>query len=74
MLGNQKKLLVLRGLVGVLSMGLFFASVAYLSIGTAVSLRYTSPIFAAILAVVFLKEKIYKTQWVYFLWLLLAYF
>ena len=45
--GNQKKLLVLRGLVGVTSMGLFFASTDYLSIGTAVSLRYTSPIFAA---------------------------
>ncbi len=66
MLGNQKKLLVLRGLVGVTSMGLFFASTDYLSIGTAVSLRYTSPIFAAILAVVLLKEKIFKMQWFYF--------
>ncbi|WP_299627249.1 DMT family transporter [uncultured Tenacibaculum sp.] len=65
--GNQKKLLVLRGLVGVTSMGLFFASTDYLSIGTAVSLRYTSPIFAAILAVFFLKEKIFKLQWFYFI-------
>ena len=67
MLGNQQKLLILRGLVGVSSMGLFFASVSYLSIGNAVSLRYTSPIFAAILAVIFLKEKIFKMQWFYFL-------
>ena len=66
MLGNNRKLLVLRSLVGVTSMGLFFASVAYLPIGTAVSLRYTSPIFAAVLAVIFLKEKIYKMQWFYF--------
>lgn len=66
MLGNQRKLLVLRGLVGVTSMGLFFGSVSYLSIGTAVSLRYTSPIFAAVLAVIFLKEKIFKMQWLYF--------
>lgn len=66
MLGNQRKLLVVRGLVGVSSMGLFFASVSYLSIGNAVSLRYTSPIFAAILAVIFLKEKIFKMQWLYF--------
>ena len=65
-LGNQKKLLILRGLVGVTSMGLFFAATTYLSIGTAVSLRYTSPIFAAVLAVVFLKEKIFKIQWFYF--------
>jgi len=67
MLGNQKGLLVLRGLVGLTSMGLFFAATQFLSIGTAVSLRYTSPIFAAILAVVFLKEKIFKVQWLYFL-------
>ncbi len=65
-LGNQRKLMVIRGLVGLTSMGLFFASTQYLSIGTAVSLRYTSPIFAAILAVVFLKEKIFKLQWFYF--------
>ncbi len=64
--GNQKKLLVVRGLVGVMSMGLFFASTAYLSIGTAVSLRYIAPIFAAIFAVFFLKEKIVKLQWFYF--------
>ena len=65
-LGNQKKLLVLRGVIGLISMGLFFAATNYLSIGAAVSLRYTSPIFAAILAVIFLKEKIFKMQWFYF--------
>ena len=65
-LGNQRGLLILRGLVGLTSMGLFFMATNYLSIGTAVSLRYTSPIFAAILAVIFLKEKIFKTQWLYF--------
>lgn len=65
-LGNQRGLLILRGLVGLTSMGLFFMATNYLSIGTAVSLRYTSPIFAAILAIIFLKEKIFKTQWLYF--------
>lgn len=66
MLGNKRKLMIIRGLVGLTSMGLFFASTQYLTIGTAVSLRYTSPIFAAILAVVFLNEKIFKIQWLYF--------
>lgn len=65
-LGNQKKLLILRGVVGLTSMGLFFMATNYLSIGTAVSIRYTSPIFAAVLAVIFLKEKIFKMQWFYF--------
>jgi len=66
-LGNNKKLLLLRGLAGVISLTLFFQSLNYLDVGTAVSLRYTSPIFAAILALVFLKEKIKPVQWLLFL-------
>lgn len=65
--GNNKKLLVLRGLAGVTSMSLFFMSTKYLPIGTAVSLRYLAPIFAALFAVLFLKEKIWKLQWLFFL-------
>jgi len=66
-LGNNKKLLILRGLVGVTSMTLFFMSTKYLSIGTAVSLRYLAPIFAGIFAVLFLKEKIWPLQWLFFI-------
>ena len=65
-LGNNRKLLVLRGLVGVTSMTLFFMSTKYLPIGTAVSLRYMAPIFAAIFAIYFLKEKIKRFQWLFF--------
>ncbi|GGX04003.1 membrane protein [Aquimarina muelleri] len=67
MLGNQKKLLLYRGLAGVTSMGLFFASVQYLPIGSAVSLRYLSPVFATILAVFFLRERVKLIQWFFFL-------
>jgi drug/metabolite transporter (DMT)-like permease len=63
--GNQRKLLITRGLVGSTSMILFLASIAYLPIGTAISIRYLSPIFAAILAVWLLKEKIKQVQWLY---------
>ncbi|XMO88483.1 DMT family transporter [Algibacter sp. AS12] len=65
-LGNNRKLLVLRGLVGVVSMTLFFMSTKYLPIGTAVSLRYMGPIFAAIFAVFLLKEKVKALQWLFF--------
>ncbi len=65
--GNQKKLLVYRGLAGVTSMGLFFASVHYLPIGSAVSLRYLSPVFATIFAVFFLREHVKPIQWLFFL-------
>lgn len=66
-LGNKKKWLLLRGVAGVISLTCFFQSLNYLALGTAVSLRYTSPIFAAILAFVFLKEKIKPIQWLLFL-------
>ena len=66
-LGNNKKLLLLRAAAGVISLTLFFQSLNYLDVGTAVALRYTSPIFAAILALIFLKEKIKTIQWLLFL-------
>jgi len=66
-LGNQRKLLVLRGIVGVTSMALFFMSTKYLPIGTAVSLRYMAPIFAAVFAIFFLKERIKPLQWLFFI-------
>lgn len=65
-LGTHHSLLILRGIVGVTSMTLFFVSIKYLSVGTAVSLRYIAPIFAAIFAVLFLKEKIKPIQWLFF--------
>lgn len=65
-LGNNKKLLILRGLVGVTSMSFFFMSTKYLPIGTAVSLRYMAPIFATIFAVIWLKERVKSIQWLLF--------
>ncbi|MEB8346491.1 DMT family transporter [Flavobacteriaceae bacterium KMM 6898] len=67
LLGNQRKLLVLRGISGVTSMTLFFMSLKYLPVGTAVSIRYIAPIFAALFAVILLKERIKGWQWIFFL-------
>jgi drug/metabolite transporter (DMT)-like permease len=66
-LGNNKKWLFLRGLFGVISLTCFFQSLNYLAIGTSVSIRYTSPIFAAIFALIFLKERVKPIQWFLFL-------
>lgn len=66
-LGNNKKMLLIRGVAGVISLTCFFQSLNYLALGTAVSLRYISPIFAAIFAFIFLKEKIKPMQWFLFL-------
>lgn len=64
--GNNRKILILRGLAGVTSLTLFFMSIKYLPIGTAVSLRYIAPIFAAVFAVILLREKIWPMQWLFF--------
>lgn len=73
-LGKNNKLLISRAIVGTTSMMLFFMSVKYLSIGTAVSIRYIAPIFTAIFAVILLKEKIKPLQWMFFLISLLGVF
>ena len=64
--GHQKSLLISRGLVGSTSMVLFFLSVNYISLGSAVTLRYVAPLFAAFLAIFFLNEKIRPLQWFFF--------
>ncbi len=65
-LGNQRKLLSLRALAGLVSMSLFFFSFKYLTVGTAVSLRYIAPIFAALFAIFLLKEKLRPIQFLFF--------
>ena len=67
LIGKNNKLLILRSFVGLMSMSLFFMSLKYLNVGSAVTLRYLSPIFAAILAIFILKEKIRHIQWLFFL-------
>ena len=62
-LGNRKGLLILRSFLGLTAMSLFFMSLKYLTVGTAVSLRYLSPIFATLFAVVLLGEKLRAMQW-----------
>ncbi|WP_262493275.1 MULTISPECIES: DMT family transporter [Maribacter] len=65
--GNSRKLMIYRALVGLTAMSLFFMSLQYLPVGTAVSLRYLAPIYAAMFAVFLLKEKLKPIQWFLFL-------
>ena len=67
LLGNRKKWLIARAIVGTISLTLFFVALKYIPMGSAVTLRYLSPIFASILAFLFLKEKISMRQWIFFL-------
>ena len=71
-LGNNKRLLLFRAILGVFSMTLFFLSIKYLGVGVSVSIRYLSPIFGTIFALIFLKEKVKLIQWVFILLALLG--
>ena len=66
-LGNQRKLLFGRAVAGAVSMFGFFIAIKLIPFGTAVTFRYLAPIFAAIFAVWFLKEKVRTVQWLFFL-------
>jgi drug/metabolite transporter (DMT)-like permease len=65
--GNNKPLLILRGLVGAFSLFCFFYSIKHLPLATAVTISNLIPLFALGLAAVFLKEKITGLQWLFFL-------
>lgn len=64
---NKRSLLIIRGIMGVTSMSLFFMSAHYISIGSAVTIRYIAPLFTALMAILFLKEKIFSLQWLFFI-------
>lgn len=66
-LGTNKKLLISRAIFGVSSMAFFYKAIQLMPVGTAVSLRYLSPIFASVIALYFLKEKIKPVQWLFFI-------
>lgn len=64
--GHEPKLLLLRAVLGFLSLIMFFWAVQRIPLGTAISIRYAGPIFAGILSVFFLKEKVNIWQWIGF--------
>lgn len=64
--GNEKKLLVTRAVVGTTSLLLYFLAIKLMPLGTCVTFRYMSPIFAALFALWILREKIMHVQWLFF--------
>jgi len=64
--GNNPKILFLRALVGVISLSTFFIALQRIPLGPAISIRYLGPIFGAVLAYFYLKEKINGLQWLSF--------
>ena len=48
-------------------MSLFFLGIHFIPIGSAVTIRYIAPLFGGVLAVYFLKERIYPLQWFFYI-------
>lgn len=65
-LGNNRKLLLLRGLFGTFALCLYFYLLQVIPLATSVSLQYLSPVFTVIIASILLKEKLKLNQWFYF--------
>ena len=56
--GMRRGLLVLRGVVGFLALSAFYHSIVHLPLADATVIQYTNPVFAALLAVPFLGERL----------------
>jgi drug/metabolite transporter (DMT)-like permease len=64
--GHNHKWLLIRGMTGIVALWLYFSSIQNMPLASAVSILYTSPIFAAILATFLLKETMNKWKWIFF--------
>lgn len=66
-LGNNKLILFLRGLFGLVALSLYFLCLQKMPFASAVTIMQLSPIFTAILAIFILKERVALPQWFFFL-------
>ncbi|GAB2491032.1 DMT family transporter [Algoriphagus taiwanensis] len=64
--GNNKPMLVLRGVVGSIGLISFFYTLQKIPLASAVTMQYLSPIFISILGVYFLKERVKPIQFLFF--------
>lgn len=66
-LGNNKKILILRGIFGTFALTLYFYTLQTLPLATAVTIQYLSPLLTIFLSGFMLKEKSQPIQWLFFI-------
>jgi drug/metabolite transporter (DMT)-like permease len=64
--GNNRKILILRGVFGVIALSMFFYTLQKLPIATAITIQYLSPIFTSLFAIWILREPMKNRQWLFF--------
>lgn len=62
--GGRPGLLVFRGVIGTLSLYLFFYAVQTLGLGAATTYQYSYPIFLAVLSWLFVGESLNRREWI----------
>lgn len=67
LLGNNRKILLFRGIAGSIGLILFFTTLQKIPLASATTLMFLSPIFTAILGIWIVKEKVNPIQWIFFL-------
>ncbi|MBX3283690.1 MAG: DMT family transporter [Acidobacteria bacterium] len=65
-IGSNHLILALRGIFGTIALFTFFVTLHNIPLATAQTLQYVSPIFSAVLAIVILREKLGRTQWLFY--------
>ena len=65
LLGNNRKWLFVRGFVGMVALSGFFHTVKNIPLASATVIQYFSPVFTVLLALLFLKERVHKAQWLF---------
>ncbi|MGB3778844.1 MAG: DMT family transporter [Tunicatimonas sp.] len=65
--GNNRRLLIARGLSGAVALVLYFILLQQIPLATAVTLQFLSPIVTAFLGVILLGERMRRWQWLFFL-------
>ena len=64
--GNNKPILIARGVVGSIALFTFFSLLHQIPLATARSLAYLAPIFTTIIGIFIVKEKVRPVQWIFF--------
>ncbi|MFY0685686.1 MAG: DMT family transporter [Cyclobacteriaceae bacterium] len=64
--GNNKPLLISRGLSGAVGLGLNFYLLQEIPLATASVLTYLAPIFSTLIGIYLVKERVKHAQWIFF--------
>lgn len=65
--GNNHLLLILRGASGAVALILYFKLIQEIPLASATTILFLSPVFASILGIFFVKEKVRPIQWFFFI-------